>query len=61
VTIYWLDDRGAIPGRVRNTFLFATTSRAALGPTQPPYQMGTEVLIPRGKSDGTVKLTFTSI
>jgi hypothetical protein len=35
---YGLDDRGGTsPGRVNN-FIFSTSSRPALGPTQPPIQ-----------------------
>jgi hypothetical protein len=35
---YGLDDRVSIPGRTRDLFLFATTSRLTLGPSQPPIQ-----------------------
>jgi len=33
---YGLDDRGSIPGRGLGILLFATASRPALDPTQPP-------------------------
>jgi hypothetical protein len=36
-TGYGLDSRGLIPGRDK-MFLFSTTSRLILGPTQPPIQ-----------------------
>jgi len=34
---YWLNDRGSIPG-TSTDFIFATVSRAPLGPTQPHIQ-----------------------
>jgi len=33
-----MDYQGSIPGRDKDFFLFATASRPALGPTQPPIQ-----------------------
>jgi hypothetical protein len=53
-----LDDRGSIPGRVNyGDFLFATASRPALGPIQPPIQ-GVLVDLSSGrKAAGIVKLT----
>jgi hypothetical protein len=35
VTGYGLDDEGPVPGRGKD-FVFATTSRPAVGPTQHP-------------------------
>jgi hypothetical protein len=35
---YGLDDRGSIPSRCWEFFSKTTTSRTALGPTQPPIQ-----------------------
>jgi hypothetical protein len=45
---YGLDDRGSIPGEANDGiyFLFATASRPALGPTQPPIQQVKESLSP---------------
>jgi hypothetical protein len=41
-SVYWLVygmyDRGSIPGRDKDVFLFSTESRPALRPTQPPIQ-----------------------
>jgi len=37
-------------------FLFATASRPALGPTQPPIQRAAGIL-PPGQSDRSVKVT----
>jgi hypothetical protein len=37
LTVIW-EDRGSIPGRDRDLFLFAATSRPALGPAQSPTQ-----------------------
>jgi hypothetical protein len=43
-TGYGLDSRGWIPGRGK-MFLFSTTSRPVLGPTQPPsYPVSTGAL-----------------
>jgi hypothetical protein len=53
-----LDDRGVgvpSPGRVKN-FLFSTSSRPALGPTQPPIEWVPGVLS-QGVKRGGVKLT----
>jgi len=44
LSLYGLDDRGSVPGR---DFLFATSSRPALGPTQRPLQW-----VPRSLSSG---------
>jgi len=43
---YGLDDRGSIPDRGRNFFLFVTAFRPALGSTQPPVQLDTAALSP---------------
>jgi hypothetical protein len=43
---YCLDDQDSVPGRGRDFFLFATTSRSALGTTQPPIQWVTRFLSP---------------
>jgi hypothetical protein len=56
-TGYGLDRSGrprglsSSPGRVKN-FLFSTTSRPALWPTQPPNQWVPAVLSPGGKAAG---------
>jgi hypothetical protein len=47
---YWTEDRGSIPGRGR-TFLFSTTSRPALGPTEFVL-----VTLSTGKSSWSVNL-----
>jgi hypothetical protein len=44
-------DRSSSPGRVKN-FLFSTSSRPALGPTQPPNQWVPGVLSPGVKRPG---------
>jgi hypothetical protein len=46
-TGYRLDDRGSILGR-GELFLYITSSRPALGPTQPPIQWVPEALSPGG-------------
>jgi hypothetical protein len=54
VTGYGLDDkrgRSSSPGRIKN-FLFSTSSRLALGPTQPPTQWVPETLSPGVKQSG---------
>jgi hypothetical protein len=43
--------RSSSPGRVKN-FLFSTSFRPALGPTQPPIQRVPEALSPRVKRPG---------
>jgi hypothetical protein len=51
---YGLDDRGSrssSPGRVKN-FLFSTSSRPALGSTQPPIQWVPGALFPGVKRPG---------
>jgi hypothetical protein len=50
-TGYRLDSRGSIPGRNKNFLLF-TSSRPALGPTQPPIQWAPEDLSPGVKRPG---------
>jgi hypothetical protein len=53
-TGYGLDDRGgrsSSPGRVKN-FLFSTSSRPALGSTQPPIQWVPGALSPKVKRPG---------
>jgi len=43
--VYGLDDRDSIPGKGNDGILpFATASRLALGPTQPPVQWVLEEL-----------------
>jgi hypothetical protein len=59
---YGPDDRGSIPGRDRDLFLFATASRLALGLIQPPIPMATRVcflgsklhLVPRSRISGAI-------
>jgi hypothetical protein len=41
---YGLDDWGSIPGRSRDLFLFASVSRADVGPTQPPVKSVSEAI-----------------
>jgi hypothetical protein len=48
---YWLDGLSLIPGR-RKIFLFSTTSRPALGPTQPHIQWVLKALSLRRKRQG---------
>jgi hypothetical protein len=43
-TGYELDDRGSNPGRGK-IFVLSTTSRPALGPTQPPIQWVQEAFL----------------
>jgi hypothetical protein len=50
-TSYGLDDLGSIPGR-EEMFPFSTSSRPALGPTQPPIQWVPEALSPGLKGPG---------
>jgi hypothetical protein len=53
-TVYGLDDRGgrsSSPGRVKN-WLFSTSSRSALGPTQPPIQRIPGAISPGVKRPG---------
>jgi hypothetical protein len=47
-----MDDRGSIPGRNRDSFLFATASRPTLGPIQPPIQRVPGTLFPEVKRRG---------
>jgi hypothetical protein len=54
-TGYRLDCRGSFPGRGK-IFLFSTSSRSALGPTQPPIQLEPE-LFAREQSGQGLKLT----
>jgi hypothetical protein len=51
VTRLW-DGRPGFPGRSRDSFLFATASRPALGSTHPPVQWVPEVLSARVKRLG---------
>jgi hypothetical protein len=50
-TGYGLDGRGLNPGRV-DIFLFSTSSRLALGPTQTPIQLKSYTLSPWVKGPG---------
>jgi hypothetical protein len=50
-TGYGLDGPASIPGRGK-IFLFSTTCRPALGPTQPPIQWAPGTLYPRIKRPG---------
>jgi hypothetical protein len=50
--VYRLDDQVSIPGRGRDFFLFATTSRPVLGPTQPTIQWVPGTLSPAVKWPG---------
>jgi hypothetical protein len=53
-TGYGLDDRGVgvrVPGRIKD-FLFCTSSRPSVGPTQPPIQWVPGALSPGLKQPG---------
>jgi len=50
---YGLDDGGLIPGGCLGIFLFATTSRKALGPTQTPIKREPGFLSPGVKRSGS--------
>jgi hypothetical protein len=51
--------RSSSPGRVKN-ILFSTSSRPALGPTQPPIQWVPEGSFPGGKAAGASSWPLTS-
>jgi hypothetical protein len=43
---YVLDDQGFEPWQVLGIFLFTTSSRPALGPTQPPIEWVSKTFFP---------------
>jgi hypothetical protein len=49
---YRLNDRGSIPGRAMDFFLFITASKSVLEPTQPPIQLVSGILFPGVKWPG---------